>query len=110
MFTPQDGIFPPGTWVRIHRVVLAPGERAPQVPEDTRAVPLEMRVKGFLLHAARAGEEVAVRTLAGREVRGTLAEAWPAYPHGFGRPVPELLTVGEELRSILRGEGGPGVG
>ena len=31
-----------GDWVRIHSVVLSPDQRAPQVPEDTAGVPLEM--------------------------------------------------------------------
>ena len=32
-----------GTLVEIQRCLLQPGERAPQVPGDTRQVPLEMR-------------------------------------------------------------------
>ncbi len=38
-----------GDWVKIHSIVLQPEERAPQVPEDTKKVPLETWVKGFLL-------------------------------------------------------------
>jgi sulfur transfer protein SufE len=34
-----------GDWVQVYRVVLEAGERAPQVPEDTAKVPLEMKVK-----------------------------------------------------------------
>ena len=45
-----------GAWVEIHRCVLQAGERAPQVPEDTQRVPLEMRVKGFLVAPAAPGE------------------------------------------------------
>jgi hypothetical protein len=97
---------PPGTWVEIHRVVLHPGERAPNVPEDTRAVPLEMRVKGRLSAPAVVGEEVEVVTAAGRRRRGTLREANPAYTHGFGPPIPELSAIGEEVRSILRARRG----
>jgi hypothetical protein len=90
-----------GTWVELRAVVLAPGERAPQVPEETRRVPLEMRVKGLLVADAALGGEAEVETAAGRRVRGTLAEARPAYTHGFGPPVPELQTVGRELRALL---------
>jgi len=36
-----------GDWVQIQVTILHPEERAPQVPEDTKKVPLEMRVKGF---------------------------------------------------------------
>ena len=89
-----------GTWVEIHRVVLAPGERAPQVPEDTQQVPLEMRVKGFLGETASLGEEAAIVTPAGRHLRGILAETNPAYTHGFGAPIPELSTIGGEVRAV----------
>ena len=91
-----------GTWVEIHTVVLDAGERAPQVPEDTRRVPLEMRVKGFLLTPAAIGEDVAIETLSGRQLRGTLAEANPAYNHSFGAPIPELSSIGCEVRALLR--------
>lgn len=96
-----------GQWVQIHNIVLKPGERAPQVPADTQAVPLEMWVKGFATRDGVVGEEMEVRTLTGRIVRGTLVSVEPEYPHGFGRPVPELLTIGQELRRFLRGEEGP---
>ena len=91
-----------GTWVEIHRIVLPADERAPQVPEDTRAVPLEMRVKGSLLAPATVGGEAEIVTRAGRRLRGTLAHADPAYTHSFGPPVPELSAVGEEVRAVLR--------
>jgi hypothetical protein len=93
-----------GTWVELHRVLLPPGERAPQVPEETQRVPLELRVKGFLVAAARPGEAAEVVTPAGRRLRGTLDGVLPAYEHGFGPPVPELLSVGAELRARLRDE------
>jgi hypothetical protein len=92
-----------GTWVEIHSVVLAPGERAPQVPEDTRRVPLEMRVKGVLAEPAVLGEDAEIETAAGRRLRGTLVATNPAYTHGFGPPIPELTSIGAEVRGILRG-------
>lgn len=91
-----------GTWVELHRIVLAPGERAPQVPSETQRVPLELRVKGFLVVDSALGEEAEVLTPAGRRLRGILDRALPAYEHGFGPPVPELLGVGAELRALLR--------
>jgi hypothetical protein len=91
-----------GTWVEIHRIVLAPGERAPQVPQDTQSVPLEMRVKGFLVDPACLGEEAEIETPAGRRLRGKLVEVNPAYTHGFGPPIPELSVIGTEARAILR--------
>lgn len=91
-----------GTWVEIHGIVLEPEERAPQVPEDTRQVPLEMRVKGFLAAPAAPDQEAEVITPAGRRLRGTLSAVNPAYSHGFGAPVPELSGIGGELRALLR--------
>jgi len=90
-----------GTWVQIHRIILPAGQRAPQVPEETQRVPLELRAKGFLLRDAQLGDEVAIRTVIGREITGTLVAVNPPYPHDFGVPVPELLTVGRELRELL---------
>ena len=94
-----------GTWVEIHSVVLQANERAPQVPEDTRRVPLEMRVKGFLLAPATIGEDAEIETLSGRHLRGRLAEVNPAYTHSFGSPVPELSPIGCEVRALLREKG-----
>ncbi len=94
-----------GTWVEIRRIVLAAGERAPQVPADTQSVPLEMRVKGFLTAPAALGEDCEIVTPAGRRHVGNLAEIGPGYTHGFGAPVPELLRIGEEVRAILRARG-----
>lgn len=91
-----------GTWVEIHRVILRPDERAPAIPEDTRTVPLEMRVKGFLVEDRTIGEEAQIVTAAGRRLSGVLTEANPVYAHGFGAPIPELSGVGSEVRAMLR--------
>ena len=93
-----------GTWVEIHRILLPPRERAPQVPADTAQVPLEMRVKGFLTASATLGEEVEVLTAAGRRLRGSLSQVNPAYDHGFGAALPELSTIGVEVCALLRGQ------
>ena len=94
-----------GTWVQIHHIVLSQGERAPQVPRDTQQVPLEMTVKGFLVEPARVGEEAEILTQVGRRLRGTLTEVNPAYTHSFGPPIPELTSVGGEVRAMLRERG-----
>jgi len=87
-------------------VILGVGERAPQVPADTAAVPLEMTVRGTLVEdLAEPGEVVTVETPAGRRLRGRLVGPEPAYDIGFGPPPPELRPVGPELRKILSGEG-----
>jgi hypothetical protein len=61
-----------------------------------------MRVKGFLVAAAAVGDDAEIVTRAGRRVRGTLTEVDPAYGHGFGPPLLELSTIGEEVRAMLR--------
>jgi len=90
------------TWVEIGAVVLQKDERAPNLPDDTKQVPLEMRVKGFLLHDAEKGAEAEILTPSGRTVRGTLTEINPVYAHMFGRPIPELSPIAGEIRAILR--------
>lgn len=90
-----------GTWVEVYRIVLPAGQRAPQVPEETQQVPLEMRVKGFLSEPAVLGEETEIVTVAGRRIRGRLTDVNPGYTHSFGAPIPELLTIGREIRTIL---------
>jgi hypothetical protein len=90
-----------GEWVEIGAVLLEPGERAPQVPEDTARVPLEMRCKGFLTADAEIGQTATIRTVTGRYLEGELLAANPGYDHGFGPPVEALLTIGTELRALL---------
>ncbi|WP_206812358.1 2-amino-4-oxopentanoate thiolase subunit OrtA [Paradesulfitobacterium ferrireducens] len=90
-------------WVEIWQEILTSGERAPQIPSDTQAVPLEMRVRGFLLEErAQAGEKVRIKTRIGREVKGRLVDLSPSYAHSFGRPQLELLQIREEMRTLLR--------
>lgn len=94
-----------GTWVEIHTIVLSPSDRAPRVPAATKRVPLEMRVKGFLTASALIGEEAEILTPAGRHLLGTLKEVNPPYTHGFGEPIPELSSIGSEVRALLRARG-----
>ena len=92
-----------GEWVIIHRNILSPAERAPQVPDDTKKVPLEMWVKGYTNHDANIGEEVELTTLTGRIEKGTLLEANPYYKYDFGTFVPELLRINAQVRELLFG-------
>lgn len=92
-----------GEWVKIYRVILKPEERAPQVPDDTKLVPLEMWVKGFITADAELGDLVEVKTITGRMESGKLVEINPTYTHSFGNFVPELLQIGLDLREILFG-------
>ncbi|TJX68692.1 2-amino-4-ketopentanoate thiolase [Soehngenia saccharolytica] len=91
-----------GDWVRIHKIILTPEQRASNLPEDTRKVPLEMWDKGFLLNEeANIGQEVEVETYIGRKVTGTLIEINPYWGHDFGKCVPEVLYIGRQARALL---------
>ena len=90
-----------GSWVEIHNIVLKPEERAQNIPDDTKSVPLEMRAKGFLVSDGKIGEEVEILTPAKRVIRGRLSEVNPAYDHGFGPPITELVNIGMEVKEIL---------
>ncbi|HHT23948.1 MAG TPA: 2-amino-4-ketopentanoate thiolase [Clostridiaceae bacterium] len=92
-----------GAWVRIHNVVLTPDQRASQVPDDTKKVPLEMWVKGRLMDDADIGDTVIIRTRTNREAKGVLLEENPHYWHNFGKFVPELLKVSEQVWAALFG-------
>jgi len=83
-----------GTWVEMEKVLLTPDQRAPQVPDDTRATPYLMKVAGFLIADALLDSEVIIRTLSGREVSGMLKVVRPHYSHSFGETIEELLTIG----------------
>lgn len=90
------------TWVEIHDIVLKPEERTGNLPEETKKVPLEMRLKGFLLEEGELGDRVKIRTVTGRIVEGTLLKENPVYEHGYGETfIPELLTIGQNLRAML---------
>jgi len=92
-----------GNWVQIHNIVLAPEERPNTLPAETRAVPLEMRVKGWqVTDSAEIGDQVSIRTVLGREQTGKLIAVNPEYGHDFGRVIPELLAAGDELVAMMR--------
>jgi hypothetical protein len=91
-----------GTWVEVETVVLEAGQRAPGLPDDTSAVPLVMRVSGFLVEPARVGDPARVRTIIGRELAGRLRSVNPSYTHSFGSTVPELLTIGTRFEETAR--------
>lgn len=93
-----------GEWVRVHRIVLSPEQRAARLPEETRQVPLEMWVCGLLLNEkASIGDPVKVRTVTGRVVEGRLESVHPSYGHSFGAFVPELQAIRRELRDLMAG-------
>ncbi|MGB4588410.1 MAG: 2-amino-4-oxopentanoate thiolase subunit OrtA [Clostridiaceae bacterium] len=94
-----------GQWVEIEEILLRPEERTGNIPEETKRVPLMMRMKGFLTNDTEVGKSVEIRTLTGRIVTGTLRNASPTYDHGFGKTfIPEMLEIGIMLRQILEDE------
>ena len=99
-----------GEWVEVECVLLDPADRSGALPEDTASQPLMTWVKGFALGPAEMGAECSVTTMTGRTVKGELSAINPGYFHTFGKPIPELVHVGADLRARLaeyRWDGGP---
>lgn len=94
-----------GTWVQIHSTLLQSVERTGKLPEDTKSVPLELWIKGFLKEEAIIGDIVEIETITGRSVKGELIHSNPVYKYSFGNIyIPELLQIGIQARRIMRGE------
>lgn len=91
-----------GDWVRVYKVILTAEERSPNLPEDTKKVPMEMWDKGFLLNEeAVLGDTVQVETIVGREIEGQLVEVNPHYDINYGDCVTETLYIGKQLREMI---------
>jgi len=97
-----DKKIPAGSWVQIETTILEAGKRAEHLPEETKKQPLMMWVKRFLEKDAFIGEQVSVTTIIGRKMEGKLMAENPPYRHTFGRAIPELLSVGSELRELIK--------
>jgi hypothetical protein len=93
-----------GSWVQIHIIVLTSTERATQLPEETKKVPLEMWTKGFLLADCDLGQTAKIETLTGRHETGTLLTVNPYYKHHYGEFVGEILTIDKMVKSLLAGD------
>ncbi|AIO18149.1 hypothetical protein KQ51_00246 [Candidatus Izimaplasma bacterium HR1] len=93
-----------GTYVRIRRTLLKPGERSPNLPEDTKKVPLKMWIKGYLQEDADLFDIVTIKTITGRYETGRLKEANPPYKHSYGDFVPEILVLRDIIHSDMDGE------
>lgn len=92
-----------GSFVRIEKTLLTPRQRAENLPEDTKKVPYEMRMKGFLLGGGELFDEVEITTTTNRREKGVLKEINPGYSHSFGNYVPELVTLREIIKSDVDG-------
>jgi hypothetical protein len=89
-----------GDWVQISRVILEPKERASQLPEDTKKVPLTLLVKGFLNTDANIGDTVTITTVVGRTENGKLVAVNPGYNHSFGPPPKGFMGIGNKLKEL----------
>lgn len=95
-----------GSWVSIQKVLLEPQQRTASLPADTASTPFVMWVKGWLAADAELGDTVTVTTRTGRTEQGVLESENPNYALGYGDFVPELLTIGDRARALLKeGEG-----
>jgi len=92
-----------GSWVQIKKIVLNPNERAINLPETTKKVPLILWVKGYLLSDSELGDEVEIETVTGRIETGVLITVNPFYSHSYGKFVPEILKIDEIVKSTLFG-------
>jgi len=90
-----------GDWVEVEYILLEPADRSKNLPEDTAAQPLRVWIKGFAQADAAVGDQLTVETMTGRRVSGTFTEINPGYFHTFGKPIPELVHVGRDLRVQL---------
>jgi 2-amino-4-ketopentanoate thiolase alpha subunit len=94
-----------GTWVQIHKIVLYRNERAPHVPEDTKKVPFEMWVKGFLVGYGNIGDVVRIKTITNRIEEGELVQVNPSFKHHFGQFIPEIIQIGQMVKDFMSGDG-----
>ncbi|TVP85501.1 MAG: 2-amino-4-ketopentanoate thiolase [Acholeplasmataceae bacterium] len=87
------------TFVQIIKTILKPEERAPQVPQDTKRVPFEFRLKGKLLTPGNIGDEVDIVTETGRVETGRLLQVEPHFTHSFGHHVKAMRRVRDLIKS-----------
>lgn len=90
-----------GTWVQIKKVILKPNERASNIPEDTKGLPLIMWVKGYLLDDAKINDNVKIETATGRIEEGILIAENPTYKHNYGDFVFELIQINKKVKEIV---------
>ncbi len=86
--------------VQIYKIILQSNERAENLPNDTKEVPFEMRVKGKLLKAANLGDRVEILTSSKRKETGILIAEKPFYSHSFGHYIDAL----EEIKDVILNE------
>ncbi|QVK20895.1 2-amino-4-ketopentanoate thiolase [Mycoplasmatota bacterium] len=91
------------SYVEVHIIVLSSEDRTAKIPEETKKVPYEMFVKGFLVNDADLKEEVSIKTITGRVVKGILIKENPTYELGYGNYVSHIMKIKEILRDEIDG-------
>jgi len=85
----------------VEEIVLNPNERASHLPDDTKAVPLKVWVRGFCMDDCDIGTQAEIKTVSGRLAKGTVTLEKPKYNHDFGEYIEELQNIGKQAREIL---------
>ncbi|MFA7507344.1 MAG: 2-amino-4-oxopentanoate thiolase subunit OrtA, partial [Bacilli bacterium] len=85
------------TVVQIERVVLKSVERTGNLPDDTKRVPLKMKLKGRLVTKSNLGDYVKIVTQTNRIDEGYLIDVEPYFKHDYGHYV-EVL---DEVKDII---------
>ena len=93
-----------GSWVQIQKNILASEDRPDTLPKETKAVPLKLWVKGFLLEDCELNSLATIKTRSGRIENGLLVKENPAYLHTYGDFIPELLEIDRIVRQELWGD------
>ncbi len=92
-----------GSWVQIKKIILQPRERAENIPEATKKVPLLMWVKGHLQTDANLHDMVEIKTITGRTEVGELIQENPSYLHTYGNYIPEIQKIDQICKETLYG-------
>ena len=85
------------TYVEIYKTVLPSSERPSHIPTDTKTVPYEMRIKGYLKKDADIGDVVEIKTVTGRNESGILIQEKPYFKHDFGH----YVDIIDEIKQII---------
>ncbi len=86
-----------GTVVQIERVVLESFERTGNLPDDTKQVPLKMKLKGKLIADSDLGDYVKIITQTNRIDEGYLIDVEPYFKHDYGH----YVKVIDEVKDII---------
>lgn len=87
-----------GDYVEIKIIALNKNERAENLPLDTKNLPYEGKIKGYITSDSNIGDEVIIETPIGRKIKGILLGKAPMYEHTFGEPIRELIDIGKKVK------------